>query len=74
MFYLKLACEDIPSVEHSTSLNSNEVFLGDKMVEGFEVTYTCADNFKQTKTKSTCDREGKWSPTVVCLPGMWLNS
>ena len=39
------------------------------MVEGFEVTYTCLENFAQTETTSTCDRDGKWSPIVECTPG-----
>ena len=57
-------------MDSSTRLNSHEVYVDDKMAKGFEVTYTCKKNFKQTETKSTCDREGKWSPTVVCYPGM----
>ena len=53
----------------STRVNSNEVYVGDAMVKGFEVTYTCKDNFAQAETASTCDGEGRWSPKVVCYPG-----
>ena len=67
--WLITACEGIPSVDNSNYENTTEEYIDGRMVEGFEVTYTCADNFRSEQTKSTCNREGKWLPTVECLPG-----
>ena len=63
------ACEGIPSVDNSNYENTTERYIDGRTVEGFEVTYTCADNFRSEQMKSTCNKEGKWLPTVKCLPG-----
>lgn len=47
----------------------NEEYAHDRRVEGFQVAFTCKENFRQTDKVSTCNSEGKWLPVVECIPG-----